>query len=276
MNTIDTHSHFNLHQFDEDREESIARMEASGVGTICIGVDAATSELAVKLAHTHESIWSCVGQHPTEWEKEFDEALFEKLVTEKRVVAVGECGLDYYREKDRGGVAEQKELFSKQIALAHKHNLPLMLHIRPTDCARQGLAQTEENAYEDALAMLEAYKEKWPEMQGTAHFFAGSKEIAQRFLDLGFYISFSGVITFVKEYEETVRFVPLDRILPETDAPFAAPAPYRGTRSAVSGQVRNQPEYVLEVVRKIAEIKGLSFEETEQVLRQNVTNLFGV
>lgn len=260
MKTIDTHSHFNLHQFDEDREESIARMEVSGVGTICIGIDAPTSELAVKLAHEHESIWACVGQHPTEWDKAFDEALFEKLVQEERVVAVGECGLDYYREKDREGKKEQRELFQKQIVLAHKYKLPLMLHIRPE-------AETMA-AYEDALDMLEAYKTKWPEMRGTAHFFAGSKEVAQRFLDLGFYISFSGVITFVKEYEETVRFVPLDRILPETDAPFAAPAPYRGKR--------NNPEYVLEVVQKIAEIKGMSFEETQDALRQNVTNLFGI
>lgn len=268
MKTIDTHSHFNLHQFDDDREASIVRMEGEGVGTICIGIDAPTSELAVELARAHESIWACVGQHPTEWGKAFDEEIIEKLIQEKRVVAVGECGLDYYREKDREGIAEQKELFSKQIALAHKYNLPLMLHIRPE--------QDTMTAYEDALDMLEAYKEKWSEMRGTAHFFAGSKEIAQRFLDLGFYISFSGVITFVKEYEETVRFVPLDRILPETDAPFAAPAPHRGTRSAGSGQVRNNPEYVLEVVRKIAEIKGLAFEETQSILRQNVMNLFGV
>lgn len=260
MKTIDTHSHFNLHQFDDDREESIARMEVSGVGTICIGIDAATSELAVKVAHEYESIWACVGQHPTEWDKAFGEALFQKLVQEERVVAVGECGLDYFREKDREGKKEQRELFQKQITFAHKHNLPLMLHIRP---------ETETmTAYEDALDMLETYKEKWLEMRGTAHFFAGSKEAAQRFLDLGFYISFSGVITFVKEYEEIVRFVPLDRILPETDAPFAAPTPHRGKR--------NNPEYVLEVVRKIAEIKGLSFEETQEALRQNVTNLFGI
>lgn len=269
MKTIDTHSHFNVHQFDDDREESIARMEEYGVGTICIGIDAPTSALAVELAHTHESVWACVGQHPTEWDKVFDENLFEKLVQEERVVAVGECGLDYYREKDRGGVIEQKELFSKQIALAHKHNLPLMLHIRPSDLpARQDRAG---NAYEDALDILEKYQVQ-PHvagaLRGTAHFFVGSKEIAQRFLDLGFYISFSGVITFVKEYEEVVRYVPLERILPETDAPFAAPAPYRGRR--------NNPEYVLEVVRKIAEIKGLTFEETQTILRKNVKSLFRI
>jgi TatD DNase family protein len=266
MNTIDTHSHFNLHQFDEDRDESIARMESCGVGTICIGIDAQTSALAVTLAHAQESIWACVGQHPTEWEKPFDTDFFERLVGERRVVAVGECGLDYYREKDRGGVEQQKKLFQKQIELAHRINLPLMLHIRPSDVpARQGLAA---DAYKDVLDMLEWYKEKWPTMRGTAHFFVGTKEIAQRFLNLGFYISFSGVITFVKEYEDIVRFVPLDRILPETDAPFASPTPHRGKR--------NNPEYVLEVVRKIGEIKGFSFEKTQQLLRENVKTLFEI
>ncbi|MEK9173738.1 MAG: TatD family hydrolase, partial [Patescibacteria group bacterium] len=134
----------------------------------------------------------------------------------------------------------------------------LMLHIRPQEGTM--------DAYEEALLILEEYKKEWPQMSGTAHFFVGTKGIAQRFLDLGFYISFSGVITFVKEYEELVEFVPMDRILPETDAPFATPVPHRGTR--------NQPEYVLEVVKKIAEIKELSFEETQERLLQNAKNLF--
>lgn len=258
MNTIDTHSHFNLHQFDEDREESIVRMQTCGVGTICVGIDGATSEHAVALAHTHESIWACVGKHPTEWEKSFETGLFERLAKERRVVAIGECGLDYYREKDREGVQQQKVLFQEQIELAHRTNLPLMLHIRPQEGTM--------TAYEEALDMLEVYKENWPAMRGTAHFFVGTKEIAERFLNLGFYISFSGVITFVKEYEELVQCVPLERILPETDAPFASPVPHRGKR--------NNPEYVLEVVRKIAETKGRSFEETEQILRENVRTLF--
>jgi TatD DNase family protein len=105
-------------------------------------------------------------------------------------------------------------------------------------------------------------------MRGTAHIFVGTKRVAQRFLDLGFYISFSGVITFVPEYEELVFFVPIDRILPETDAPFATPAPYRGTR--------NQPEYVLEVVKKVSEIKGISFEDAQLRLLSNSKILFGI
>jgi TatD DNase family protein len=260
---IDSHSHFNLHQFEKDLPESIARMEAADVGTICVGIDLATSDHAMRLAQEHESIWACIGQHPTEWDKEFDDRSFADLADESRVVAIGECGLDYYREKDRGGIVEQKKLFQKQIELAHKNNLPLMLHIRPQEGTM--------TAYEEALDMLEEYQAQ-PHvagaLRGTAHFFVGTKEIAQRFLDLGFYISFSGVITFVPEYESTVSFVPIEKILPETDAPFATPVPHRGTR--------NQPEYVIEVVKKIAEIKNLSYEEVRQQLRENTRALFGI
>lgn len=267
MKTIDTHSHFNLHQFEKDLPESIARMTEAQVGTICVGIDLPTSDHAMRLAQEHKSIWACVGQHPTEWDKEFDEVEFRKLLQEPRVVAVGECGLDYYREKERGGKDQQKELFLKQIKLAHEYNLPLMLHIRP----EEGTLSAGGGAYEEALDILEEYQTQLHTtnaLRGTAHFFVGTKEIAQRFLDLGFYISFSGVITFVKEYEALVEFVPLDRILPETDAPFATPTPYRGKR--------NQPEYVLEVVKKIADIKRLSFQEIQKQLLENTRTLFGI
>lgn len=258
--TIDTHSHFNLHQFEHDIESSIVSMERASVGTITVGIDLSTSDHAMRLAQEHSSIWACVGQHPTEWDKDFDESEFRKLLQEPRVVAVGECGIDYYREKDRGAIIPQKELFLKQIKLAHEFDLPLMLHIRPQEGTM--------DAYEEALLILEEYKNVWPEMRGTAHFFVGTKGVAQRFLDLGFYISFSGVITFVPEYEDLVDFLPLNRILPETDAPFATPTPHRGTR--------NQPEYVLEVVKKVAEIKGLPFEEVQKQLLENTKKLFQV
>lgn len=260
MKIIDTHSHFNLHQFEHNLPESIARMEHDAVGTICVGIDIATSDHAMRLAQEYTSIWACVGQHPTEWEQDFDESAFRDLIIQPKVVAVGECGLDYYREDGRKGKAEQKELFLKQIRLAHEYDLPLMLHIRPQEGTM--------DAYEESLSILQSYKKEWPTMRGTAHFFVGTKEVAQHFLDLGFYISFSGVITFIPEYEATVVFVPLDKILPETDAPFATPVPHRGTR--------NHPEYVVEVVKKVAVIKGLPYEEVSHQLRQNVTVLFGI
>jgi len=258
MNTIDTHSHFNLEQFSKDREEAIKRMYEAGVGTICVGIDMHSSDFACELASTNDSIWACVGQHPTEWQRPFDTDKMRTLGRQAKVVANGECGLDYYREAEREAKETQKELFLKQILLAQELDLPLMLHIRPQDKTM--------DAYEDALIILESYKKQWPTMRGTAHFFVGSIEIADRFLALGFHISFSGVITFVSEYEKLVSHVPLDRILSETDAPFAAPAPHRGKR--------NEPAYVLEVVKKIGEIKGVSLEKVRAQLFENAKSIF--
>lgn len=262
MKTIDTHSHFNLSQFDTDQFEAITRMREGGVGTICVGIDVETSEKAVALAADTVDIWACIGQHPTEWGSHFNPDQMHTLASASRVVAIGECGLDYFRENDRTSDAKEKqvELFKAQIELAARFNLPLMLHIRP----EMGTM----NAYTDALDILESYKSEWGSIRGTAHFFAGDRAIADRFLALGFYISFSGVITFVKEYKELVAHIPLDRILTETDAPFAAPAPHRGKR--------NEPSYVIEVVKKIAEIKGLTLIEAESKLYQNAKQLFAL
>lgn len=258
MNVIDTHSHFNLPQFDIDRDAAILRMEGEGVGTICVGIDKETSALALDLASKYESIWACIGQHPTAWCKAWEDIDMKVLARGDRVVAIGECGLDYFRERDREHKEEQEVLFRKQIELAMALHLPLMLHIRP----QEGTV----DAYDRALEILQEYKALDPLLTGTAHFFAGDMRIAQAFLDLGFYISFSGVITFVPQYEELVSFVPIERILPETDAPFAAPIPYRGKRA--------EPAYVIEVVQKIAEIKQLSRAETEQILLENTKRLF--
>jgi TatD DNase family protein len=260
MHTIDTHSHFNLSKFDTDRDEAIARMVEAGVGTVCIGIDMETSTKAVQIAEIHKDIWAIVGIHPTHWEVEYDHDALKALAQKPYVVGIGECGLDYYREPDRRAKPAQKVLFQSQIDLARELDLPLMLHIRPE--------QGNMDAYEEALAMLNDAQTTWPNMRGTAHFFAGTKEIAQQFVNLGFHISFSGVITIFPEYQEVVNSVPIDRILPETDAPFAAPLPYRGTR--------NEPAYVVEVVKKIAEIKGLLVEETEAQLLKNAKHLFGI
>lgn len=258
MRYIDTHSHFNLSQFDADRDQAIARMEAEGVCTFCVGVDEETSIKALELAQKHESIYAIVGQHPTEWHQEFVTDQFIALSQQPKVVAIGECGLDYYRERERAHKSEQEQLFRQQIELAIESKLPLMLHIRP----EQGTM----DAYDDAIAILKEYKTTNSELTGTAHFFVGDTRVAQAFLDLGFYISFSGVITIFPEYEEVVRFVPLDRILSETDAPFASPLPWRGKRC--------EPQYVSEVVKKVAELKNLSLEEVKKTLFDNAKRLF--
>lgn len=257
---IDTHSHFNLRQFDTDREEAIARMEAEGVSTICIGIDYETSVVATELAEKYKSIWAIVGQHPTEWCKTFEPAAFEALLKKDGVIGIGECGLDYYRERERGEKEKQKELFENQIKIAGEYNLPLMLHIRPP--------QGTMDAYEDALMILKKWKEVYPNLTGTSHFFVGDNRIAQEFLDLGFYISFAGPITFALEYESVIKMVPLNRMLVETDAPFAAPVPYRGQRC--------EPWHVKEVVKKISEVREVPIEKLKQQLIENTKRLFNV
>ena len=270
MKVIDTHSHFNLEQFDADRDAAIVRMVEAGVGTICIGIDMETSQKAVEIAEIHKDIWAIVGIHPTHWEVEYDHDALKLLAQKPYVVGIGECGLDYYREVDRRAKTEQKRLFQAQIDLARELDVPLMLHIRPEEPALPDGSRGRGNmdAYEEALHMLHDARALWPTIRGTAHFFAGTKEIAHQFINLGFHISFSGVITIFPEYADVVASVPIDRILPETDAPFAAPLPYRGTR--------NEPAYVVEVVKKIAEIKGVSIEDTEVQLLKNTKHLFGI
>jgi TatD DNase family protein len=265
MKIIDTHSHFNLKQFDEDRDLAIARMSDALVGTICVGVDYSSSVIATEIANTQKNIWACIGQHPTEWATSWNDKIinaenFEKLAKENKVVAIGECGLDYFREEERLHKVEQVVLFRAQIELAIKTDLPLMLHIRP-------MAGTMD-AYEDALDILSEYKKDHPSLIGTAHFFIGSIDIAKRFLEIGFYISLSGVITIFPEYEDLVKFLPIDKILPETDAPYVAPLQHRGKR--------NEPAYILETVKKIALIKGVPLESVEKQLLENAKNLFKI
>lgn len=259
MQYIDTHSHLHFSQYDADREEVIARMRAQEVGTIAIGTDLATSKQALALVRQYPDVilGATIGVHPNDSDEMFNPTTFEELLG-GTVVGVGECGLDYFRN-DANDIAEktrQKENFQRHIDFALAHDLPLMLHIR--------------DAHEDALEILTAAKAtvSGSRLRGTAHFFTGSAEAAQRYIDLGFHISFPGVITFAKETENAVRAVPLERILIETDAPYAAPTPHRGAR--------NEPAFVVEMVKKIAEIKELPEERVQEQLLMNARQLFGV
>ncbi len=262
MHTIDTHSHLNLEPLSLNTKEIIERMNSVGVGTICVGINAETSLVAVQLSKENPNIWACVGHHPIEWQKDFELEKIKSLAMENRAVGVGECGLDYFREKEQSSDAKeiQENIFRQQIELAIELDLPLMLHIRPSIGSM--------NAYEDTLDILHEYKNRWSTMRGTAHFFAGTLQIAKRFCDLGFHISFSGVITFAKEYEKIVQDIPIERILSETDAPFAAPVPYRGKT--------NEPAYVVEIVKKIAEIKNIDIEIARDTLFKNAKDLFKI
>lgn len=253
---IDIHSHLNFGDYEKDFDEVIKRLKESNTATITVGCDLASSKKAVELADKYENIYACIGLHPADNTTEvFDEAEFEKLVAHKKVVAIGECGLDYGREKDAKDEDKirQRKDFLAQIDFAVKHNKPLMLHVR--------------NAHEDTLAILEEKKKVFGEkLRGNSHFFSGNKEIAQRYLDLGFTVSFTGVITFVHDYDEVVKYVPLEKMMSETDSPFVAPVPHR--------RERNEPSYVSEVVKKISEIRGEDLETVKNTLKQNAIDFF--
>jgi TatD DNase family protein len=257
---VDIHSHLNLEHFAHDLPEVVMRMRAQQVCTIVVGVDAATSQKAVLLAENYPEIYACVGIHPVDdLHAVFDPDWLSVLAAHERVVAIGECGLDYYRTDDPNEKKRQSNIFSAQIEFAATHSLPLMLHGRPT--------RGTMDAYEDMLAILEDMSRRYSTVRGNAHFFVGSIPIARRFLALNFTLSFPGVITFAREYDEVVQYVPVDMLHAETDAPYATPEPYRGTR--------NEPVYVTEIVAKIAQIKGHDVETVRAVLRENARRVFG-
>ena len=268
MKYIDAHAHLNLEEFQNDVGEIAEKTKHDEVMVINVGTGEETSIIAVDLAGQYNHMRAIVGLHPIYSAPSYDEKIGQefnpdfyrellKKDTKKNIVAIGECGLDYFHGNDEGK-ALQKIAFIKQIELALEYDLPLMLHIRPSDGTY--------DAYEDVLAILREYKTDNQKLIGDVHFFAGTREIAQQFLDLGFYISFTGVITFAKMYEELVRFIPIDRILSETDAPYVAPVPFRGHR--------NEPSYVRGVVKKIAEIKGLDENDVADQIMENANKLF--
>jgi len=274
MKLFDAHCHLQLPQFDADRKEVLASMQESGVGAVVIGTDYETSKDGIELAEKHNFLWASVGLHPNDPPVDsgqaphlhFDISKYEELARHPRVVAIGECGLDYFRSggapKERAApsaVAErarQKERFEKQITLALKIGKPLIIHCR--------------NAHDDMLEILSSYSAEL-EGKGVAaiiHFFTGSGELAQKYLDLGCYLSFPGPITYTNMYDESIRVCPLERMLIETDAPFAAPVPYRGKRSV--------PAYVVEVAKKIAAVKNMPIEKMVVQIILNSQRVFGL
>ncbi|OHA19223.1 MAG: hypothetical protein A3C08_00915 [Candidatus Taylorbacteria bacterium RIFCSPHIGHO2_02_FULL_47_18] len=269
---IDIHTHTNFAAFEGDRAEAIRRAQEAGVALINVGTQKDTSQKAVEIAEKYENgVYATVGLHPihtaksfhneeeigeggkefTSHEEQFDYEYYKKLAIHTRVVAIGECGLDFYRQ-DAGAanVRKQEEVFRKQIELAIEIKKPLMLHIR--------------KAYKEAYDILKSYTG----IAGNLHFFSGTPEEARPFLDKGFSFSFTGVITFARSYDSVICYIPLNRIMSETDAPFVAPAPYRGKR--------NEPAYVIEVVKKIAEIRNEDHETVRAQLLKNAEQFFGI
>lgn len=276
MEFIDTHSHLNFPAYDADRKEVIERMKNQKVTSIDVGTTLETSKAAAKLAQKHDLIWAAIGIHPSHatgkrfFDKNelrqppkgpeiFNEAIFQELLKTPKIVAIGECGLDYFRIKNNSlKIKEsQRKLFEKHINLAKKTKLPIIIHCRPSFGSY--------DAYDDLLAILKEHQGK---LSGTIHFYTGNIKYAQKFIALGFHISLSGVITFVKEYDFLGRELPLDKILIETDCPYAAPAPYRGKR--------NEPIYVIAVAKKIAQLKNIPLEEVAYQTAQNAKKLFNI
>jgi TatD DNase family protein len=253
MKLFDAHCHIYLSQFDADREEVLAHMRTLDMGAIVVGTDYEESVQALALAKMHDFLWASVGLHPNDNQtEEFDMQKYEALARDPKVVAIGECGLDYFRSggSDEEKVA-QKDRLLKQIELAEKVGKPLIIHCR--------------NAHDDMLAIL---KEKKVSVPVAIHFFTGSGELAQKYLNLGCYLSFPGPITYTDMYDDSIRVAPLDKILSETDSPFAAPVPHRGQR--------NEPAYVADVVKKIAALKGLDLEEVSAAIVKNAQKVFGL
>ncbi|MDP3763449.1 MAG: TatD family hydrolase [bacterium] len=241
---FDIHSHLNFKDYDADREEVIRRLKETSTHTITVGTNFESSKSAVELANKYEEIYACIGVHPVDKLESFEVDKFESLIQNPKVVAVGECGMDFYHAKKNEDYERQKKLFMDQIEFALAHNKPIMIHAR--------------NAYEEILDILEPMKAD--KLHGNVHFFAGDAAIAERFFKLGFTISFTGVITFVRDYDEVIKSAPINMMMSETDAPYVAPVPYRGKR--------NEPSYVNEVIKRIAEIRG----EDENNIRVALVN----
>ncbi|HLP44068.1 MAG TPA: TatD family hydrolase [Candidatus Nanoarchaeia archaeon] len=255
-NYIDIHSHLNFENFDSDRDAVIAKLKEDRIWTITVGTDVKDSKSAIALAEKHDHLFATVGIHPTHEWTDADIPELDVLASHKRVVAIGECGLDFFRSgADEESKRKQGILFAKQIEIALKHDKPLMIHCR--------------NAYEECLQVLSAYKtdhKLGERLRGNIHFFAGNWEVAQKFFALGFTISFDGPITFARDYDEVIKQAPLEMLMAETDAPFAAPVPYRGKR--------NEPGYVKEIVAKLAEIKGLEAGIVQKAMVDNAIKAF--
>lgn len=258
---IDAHCHVQFDQYDADRDALVALMRERAVAGVVVGCDASSSEGAVRLALAHEHLYASVGQHPNH-DEVFDEVRMRALLAHPRVVAVGECGLDYYRptEVNDGVKAAQKELFKKHIALAALFDKPLIIHARPS--------KGTQDAYHDLIEILREAKETSPNLRGDIHFFVGGVVEADALIALGFTLSFTAVITFARDYDEVIKHVPLESMLSETDAPYVAPASRRGQR--------NDPLAVEEVVAQIARIRGEDAEEVRRALVANAARMFGL
>jgi TatD DNase family protein len=276
---FDTHAHVNFRSFKDDAKETLQRALDNGVSVINVGSQIDTSRQAVELAHQFESgIYAVVGLHPEHThsqfvdeeethfqtrEEHFDTATYRSIAMDPKVVGIGECGLDFFRlpDADKDAVKEkQKAAFRAQVKLAKELNKTLVVHSRSS--------KGTDDACLDILEILQESRIKDEGFRFVLHSYTGSSEVLEKFLELGAYVSFNGIITFDKtgSMEKLVKMTPMDRILLETDCPYLTPIPHRGKR--------NEPAYVQFVAEKIAQIKNLSFEKVAEATTRNAKNLF--
>lgn len=291
---FDCHTHVQFEAFKDDWREVIDRSLKAGVSMVNVGTQRDTSVRAVEVANLYkEGVYAAIGLHPVHTTKsfhdeaelgggpaakaftsrgeEFDYEFYRELAKDPKVVAIGECGLDYYRRADSlelGADSEKKrqaEVFLQHVKIAEETSKALMIHCRPS--------KGTDDAYEDLLSLLQTTSYQLP---AILHFYVGSIAMTKKFLDAhsassgqaGFNFEFGGVVTFTRDYDEQIKLIPLDRLLTETDAPYVSPEPYRGKR--------NEPAYVAEVVKKLAELKGVSYDEMAKVTDENARRIFNI
>jgi len=252
---FDTHVHLNARQYQDDHHEVIQRAFEAGVShMVVVGFNQETIPLAIEIAEQYETIYAAVGWHPVDAidMKKSDLNWIEELSTHPKVVALGEMGLDYHWDKSPKDI--QKDVFRKQIQLAKKINMPIIIHNR--------------EATEDIIKILK--EENAHEVGGIMHCYSDSVKYVNQCLEMNFYISLGGPVTFKNATlpKEVATYVPIDRLLIETDAPYLTPHPYRGKR--------NEPAYVKLVAEKIAELRGISFEELSKITKKNAFHLFKI
>ena len=251
---IDTHAHLDFDDFDDDRDEVLERAVKAGIDAVIIpGIDVASSRKAVELAERYGMLYAAVGIHPNSVNaaEPGDNVRIARLAEESGVCAIGEIGLDFYR--DRTPREEQVRAFRGQLSLAHELDLPVIVHFR--EVGQDGVDMTG--------------REHLESVRGVFHCYGGSVDFAETVLNMGYYIGFDGPLTYPKsDRVDVARTVPLDRIVVETDAPFLAPQAMRGKR--------NESSYVTEVARALAEIKHVDVGEVEEVTTRNAHRLFGI
>ncbi|HUY69787.1 MAG TPA: TatD family hydrolase [Candidatus Tyrphobacter sp.] len=276
---VDSHTHVQFAAYTTDADEVIGRSLAKKIWLINVGTQKDTSRQAVEFAEKYEEgVYAAVGLHPIHTGKsfhdseelgdpsaegfvsrgeEFDADYYRDLAVSSKVVAVGECGLDYFRlepQNEKETKRRQTTAFERQIEFSKEIKKPLAIHCR--------------EAFADLIAVLESNRRNLNNPPGVVHFFTGAEAEARKLLELGFGFSFGGVLTITRDYDEVVKYIPLDRILLETDAPYVAPVPYRGKR--------NEPAYVEETAKRLALIKNIDLAELAEKTTENSRRLFKI